>query len=66
MNSLPSPSMERVRFVEITGNLATSCARQAGLVDCERRGTWVHYWPMPERLQWISALLSAPEAALAH
>lgn len=19
--------------------------RDAGLVDCERRGTWVHYWP---------------------
>lgn len=21
--------------------------REAGLVDCERRGTWVHYWPVP-------------------
>lgn len=19
--------------------------REAGLIDCERRGTWVHYWP---------------------
>jgi ArsR family transcriptional regulator, arsenate/arsenite/antimonite-responsive transcriptional repressor len=34
--------------------------REAGLVDCERRGTWVYYWPMPDRLRWLSALLSAP------
>ena len=37
--------------------------RQAGLVDCERRGTWVYYWPLPERMQWVSALLSIPETA---
>ena len=35
--------------------------REAGLVDCERRGTWVYYWPVPERLQWISTLLAVPE-----
>jgi ArsR family transcriptional regulator len=40
--------------------------REAGLVDCERRGTWVYYWPVPQRLQWISALLSVPEAMLAN
>jgi len=41
--------------------------REAGLVDCERRGTWVYYWPMPQRLQWISALLSVPDpVALTH
>ncbi|WP_112248266.1 ArsR/SmtB family transcription factor [Kribbella monticola] len=38
--------------------------RQAGLVDCERRGTWVYYWSLPERMQWVSALLSIPEPAL--
>ena len=37
--------------------------REAGLVDCERRGTWVYYWPVPERLTWISTLLAAPEPA---
>ncbi len=37
--------------------------REAGLVDCERRGTWVYYWPMRERLQWISALLATPAHA---
>lgn len=35
--------------------------RQAGLVDCERRGTWVYYWPIRERLRQISTLLSVPE-----
>jgi ArsR family transcriptional regulator len=34
--------------------------REAGLVDCERRGTWVYYWPRPERLTWLSTLLSVP------
>jgi ArsR family transcriptional regulator, arsenate/arsenite/antimonite-responsive transcriptional repressor len=37
--------------------------REAGLVDCERRGTWVYYWPLPERLNWVSTLLSVPTAA---
>jgi ArsR family transcriptional regulator len=37
--------------------------REAGLVDCERRGTWVYYWPLPERLTWLSTLLSVPAAA---
>jgi ArsR family transcriptional regulator, arsenate/arsenite/antimonite-responsive transcriptional repressor len=38
--------------------------REAGLVDCERRGTWVYYWPLPERLAWVSTLLSVPAAAV--
>lgn len=38
--------------------------REAGLVDCERRGTWVYYWPIPDRLRWISALLSVPADSL--
>jgi ArsR family transcriptional regulator len=43
--------------------------REAGLVDCERRGTWVYYWPLSERLEWASALLAVPAAeqsALSH
>jgi ArsR family transcriptional regulator len=36
--------------------------RESGLVDCERRGTWVYYWPMTERLRWISSLLAVPVA----
>jgi len=38
--------------------------REAGLVDCERRGTWVYYWSVADRLQWLSTLLAAPEAAV--
>jgi ArsR family transcriptional regulator, arsenate/arsenite/antimonite-responsive transcriptional repressor len=37
--------------------------REAGLVDCERRGTWVYYWALPERLTWMSTLLSVPAPA---
>ena len=37
--------------------------REAGLVDCERRGTWVHYWIEPEALQSLSALLQISPAS---
>lgn len=36
--------------------------RESGLVDCERRGTWVYYWPVPDRLAWLSTLLTTPTA----
>jgi len=32
--------------------------REAGLVDSERRGTYVYYWIRPEALAALSALLS--------
>jgi ArsR family transcriptional regulator, arsenate/arsenite/antimonite-responsive transcriptional repressor len=32
--------------------------REAGLVDCERRATWVYYWVKPEALRQLSALLA--------
>jgi ArsR family transcriptional regulator len=31
--------------------------REAGLIDCERRGTWVYYWVIPNRLAALSRLL---------
>ncbi len=31
--------------------------REAGLVDSERRGTWVYYWPDRDRLRRLSELL---------
>jgi ArsR family transcriptional regulator len=34
--------------------------REAGLVDCERRGTWVYYWPIRDRMQRTADLLAAP------
>jgi ArsR family transcriptional regulator len=32
--------------------------REAGLVDCERRGTWVYYWALPDVLNRLSSLLT--------
>ncbi|MGA5894448.1 ArsR/SmtB family transcription factor [Streptomyces venetus] len=34
--------------------------RQAGLIDCERRGTWVYYWLVPEMTDRLAALLTRP------
>ncbi|AOW93001.1 transcriptional regulator [Rhodococcus sp. WMMA185] len=31
--------------------------REAGLLDCERRGTWVYYWVIPSALQRLCAVL---------
>ncbi len=39
--------------------------REAGLLDCERRGTWVHYWIVPAALQQLSTLLSDELAPVA-
>jgi ArsR family transcriptional regulator len=33
--------------------------REAGLVDCERRGTYVYYWVRPEALEALSVLLAS-------
>jgi len=32
--------------------------RQAGLIDCERRGTWVYYWMLPAALDRLAAFLT--------
>jgi ArsR family transcriptional regulator, arsenate/arsenite/antimonite-responsive transcriptional repressor len=39
--------------------------RQAGLIDCERRGTWVYYWVKPGMLTRLAGLLEVPAEALA-
>lgn len=31
--------------------------RTAGLIDCERRGTWVYYWPLPGALDQVRTVL---------
>lgn len=31
--------------------------RSAGLIDCERRGTWVYYWVIASALQRLSSVL---------
>lgn len=37
--------------------------RQAGLIDCERRGTWVYYWLLPEMTNKLAGLLTRPAGA---
>lgn len=43
--------------------------REAGLIDCERRGTWVYYWLQPGALDRLATVLDsdqlrAPASAL--
>lgn len=38
--------------------------REAGLLDCERRGTWVYYRVVPSALARLSAVLSAEVGVL--
>jgi ArsR family transcriptional regulator len=33
--------------------------RETGLVDAERRGTWVYYRPRPDIMRQLAALLTA-------
>jgi ArsR family transcriptional regulator, arsenate/arsenite/antimonite-responsive transcriptional repressor len=35
--------------------------RAAGLLDCERRGTWVYYWVIPGAFQQLSSVLHVDE-----
>lgn len=37
--------------------------RQAGLIDCERRGTWVYYWVLPGVLDKLAGFLKTPTPA---
>ena len=41
--------------------------READLVDCERRGTWVYYWTNPDKLAMLSQFLDpSDEPAEVH
>jgi Predicted transcriptional regulators len=35
--------------------------RETGLLECERRGTWVYYWVVPSALAQLSAVLGSPD-----
>ena len=37
--------------------------RESGLVDCQRRGTWVYYWIVPDRLATLAQFLDPADAA---
>jgi len=38
--------------------------RESGLLDCERRGTWVYYWVLPPALAQLSAVLGTTETLI--
>jgi ArsR family transcriptional regulator len=38
--------------------------RSAGLLDCERRGTWVYYWVIPTVLQHLSSVLNVNDRVI--
>ncbi|MEP6799839.1 MAG: metalloregulator ArsR/SmtB family transcription factor [Lapillicoccus sp.] len=39
--------------------------REAGLLQCERRGTWVYYWVVPSALAQLSAVLGSTDLSTA-
>ncbi len=39
--------------------------REAGLIACQRRGTWVYYWVIPAVLERIGGVFAPAESALA-
>ena len=38
--------------------------REAGLVDSDRRGTWVYYRLMPAAMAWLAAMLDVRDVAV--
>jgi ArsR family transcriptional regulator, arsenate/arsenite/antimonite-responsive transcriptional repressor len=40
--------------------------RETGLLECERRGTWVYYWVVPSALAQLSAVLGSPDVSAAQ
>jgi ArsR family transcriptional regulator, arsenate/arsenite/antimonite-responsive transcriptional repressor len=40
--------------------------RETGLLECERRGTWVYYWVVPSALAQLSAVLGSPDVSTAQ
>ena len=38
--------------------------RETGLLECERRGTWVFYWVVPAALAQLAAVLGPAELAV--
>jgi len=40
--------------------------RETGLLECERRGTWVYYWVVPSALAQLSAVLGSTDVTTAE
>lgn len=47
----------------LTRSFNLKVLREGGLVDSERRGTWVYYRARPESLKQLSVLLDSPALA---
>ena len=58
----------RIRCLGPTISHHLRVLREAGLIDCERRGTWVYYWIIPSALTELSQLLdtSALQSSSMH
>ncbi|MFG1683212.1 ArsR/SmtB family transcription factor [Nonomuraea sp. NPDC049269] len=61
---------EGVCVCELTGAFAVTAPtishhlkvlREAGLIDSQRRGTWVYYWIIPATLKRLTGVLALPE-----
>lgn len=64
--SMIASASDEVCVCELTGSFDLTAPtishhlkvlREAGLVECERRGTWVYYWPFPGAMESLSLLL---------
>jgi ArsR family transcriptional regulator len=47
-------------LTQLTISLDLKVLREAGIIDGERRGTWVYYCLVPAALERMAALLSGP------
>ena len=54
----------RVRPVATDHLASPQVLREAGLLDCERRGTWVYYRVIPAALEQLSAVLATESGVL--
>lgn len=55
-------------FFDVTGPTIShhlKVLREAGLIDSERRGTWIYYWVVPAILGQIGGLFGLERAGLA-
>ena len=52
---------EAFELIQLTISHHLKVLREAGIIDSERRGTWVYYRLEPAALERMGALLSAPQ-----
>src|SRR6266542_6380479 len=69
LSMIASRAGDEVCVCELTGSFDVTgptishhlkVLREAGLIESERRGTWVYYRPVPANLRQLAALLDTP------